>query len=200
MMTYIIIFLACLLVTSGFEAGVFGKAAPSFIYFLSTNSVGIIALAILFYRLTKLMEDYHNFMYQRTKKQLIWFLAVNLFICVISIILIILEWRKEVPGQTRIDFSTIFRFCHDHDANLHVWAAILVYIKYIGMFNMLLLQYAVIFIKSDEDLIERINKLNDLIKCSIFQRYRDKSKNAGSRKESKNSTQTVSSDVTSDQA
>jgi hypothetical protein len=37
------------------------------VYFLTANFVGFVALSWLYYRLTTLMEDYHNFMYQRTK-------------------------------------------------------------------------------------------------------------------------------------
>lgn len=55
---------------------------------------------------------------------------------------------------------------------LLVYTGITQFIKYITFFNLLLIDFAIIFVKSSEDVIQRISKLDFLTKVSIFQKNR----------------------------
>jgi hypothetical protein len=121
------------------------------------------------------MEDYYNFMYRRTKRSLICYYSVAMFQAILLALFDILQATDVVPAN-HSSLKVIAGFCDDSSkgSGLKFLSMSVLWIEKVSFLNLILICFAVVFLKSKDDLIERINKLHFLNKVSIFQVYRDR--------------------------
>ena len=116
------------------------------------------------------MENYHNFEFNRSKKAMRWFISIALVSVILNIALSILEDLDILPSGLDDELWT---FCQKQKGTISIIRDGIMWMVQISYLPHLTLCYGVIYIRSDEDLLENVSTLSFLLKVSIFQRYRD---------------------------
>lgn len=137
-------------------------------YFELLYCVEIIVLLWYFARIYNFMQDYQHFQFQRTKKGMTAFFLTAMLALVFNVIIDLLNEFSVFPSIK--DLSALTKFCLsnpnlDHIGNIIQWLTRFSYL------NQILIAFAIVYLKSKDDLLEGVNKLDALIKGSIFQRY-----------------------------
>lgn len=135
--------------------------------------------------LTTLMRDYHNFHYQRHKKSMLTFMVLMNFLFFTYVLSNLLFSTGYVPqlALTTVDVMVEHKqFCLSISPLKKTVYIVTHWVTYIGFPAQILICTAVIFLKSSEDIIQRVSKLDNILKVSIFQVPRYES--VGSKKSS----------------
>ena len=108
------------------------------------------------------MKTKHNYEYRRTHKSMQIAHCLYLLFCIYSIVAVTGFYYDELIDEK-------YPNCNDPFVKLYC----IVSIFDSEMFT-LLMSYAILVIKSTDDILQGINKLDYLIKVSVFQRYKNK--------------------------
>ena len=114
------------------------------------------------------MENYHNFEFLRSRKSMVWFIRISLVAVFLSMLFSAIDKIIRPPN----DSEGLYAYCMEHSTvtvikDFNLWIFRISYLPF------LILSYAIIYLKSSEDLLENVSTLNYLIKVSVFQIYRN---------------------------
>lgn len=118
-------------------------------YFIPLQFIECLVLIKLFSKICYLMENYHNFEFQRTKRSMQVFFLIFFISIVLYLTMAFIQMYKLLPHTSLTD---LYNFCKAHAAAV-LLDDLYVYLFNVSMMSFLVLCYAVIYLKSDEDLL-----------------------------------------------
>lgn len=140
----------------------------------------MVVLVYYFFRIYYLMQHYHHYEFQQNKRAIVVFMVCKTVTNLLNISELLLVSKLPDPWE----ISNITAACFQH-VELFKYLSN----KYLNMFLTIpyfqkqLICVAVIMFKKNDDILQGINKLDYLLKASVFQKYKnydmERNKNAG---------------------
>ena len=148
------------------------STAPSwfYYYYLGIQIFQFVLITYFYLRVTNLMRNYHNFEFQRNSKAMSWFFwtfqVANLIYSYMTYI-----YNEKTQNLTGETLKGLYEFCNTHVTD-SIIKVVFFYVFDVSFTFFLIMSFAVIYLKSEEDLLENVSTLNYLLKVSVFQQYR----------------------------
>ena len=139
----------------------------AFYYYFVLYILEIVLLAVYFTRLYTLMENYHNFEFNRSKTAIKNFFIYSLFSILLTLLTSVMRFKALLPTT----LSERYEFCQTGSA-IKVINFLQSWLSKVSFLPQILICIAVIYQKSSDDFLQKVNKLDSLAKVSIFQSYK----------------------------
>lgn len=115
------------------------------------------------------MEDYHNFYFQRANKAIKNFFVFSLFSLILTLVASLLRFESLLPKT----LYERYEFCLSDMSTLKIINFMKSWLSNVSFLPIILICMAVIYQKSSDDPLQKVNKLDSLAKVSIFQCYKE---------------------------
>ena len=113
------------------------------------------------------MRDYHNYNYNIIKRSIRIYYIFQLVVLITWILSLLFKYLHVIP-ETENSYAVLDKFCKNVGLADHIFHFVIHWVKYIGFSNQVLVAFAVIYMKKEEDILDNCNKLDFLLKASIF--------------------------------
>lgn len=137
-------------------------------------------IAFLFYNLTfsriyYVMQKYHRYEFKRTRSTMVAYYLLSISFITINTAMFYLIMTDSVFDQGSLSnlFTGVAELCQEDkvEAQLLMWS---MFINFMLGLPGILQSLIVIKLKSSQDILQGVSKLDYLLKVSVFQKYKDK--------------------------
>lgn len=128
-------------------------------------SMQLVALTVVFVRLMLALRKWHRYEYNQNKTAMILFFLTAFIIVLLNLLYNMLNGRHKSIGRNA---SYFYNNCQHPSASFFIFRMVFILKENFILFDLILV-ISILYLKSTRDAIQGINKLDYLIKVSVFQ-------------------------------